>query len=74
MIWGWGDSIHPICLGSWGHEHICQAFRCFSVHPLFLCLWFASYSTGYFWMSVMLHAVVPFFVVSLCLKSLLPWI
>ena len=33
------------------------------------------YWTGCLWMSAMLHAVVPFFVVfSLCLKPLLPWL
>ena len=68
---GMGASVHPM-FGVWGHQHICQAFWCLSVHPLSLSLWVASYWTGYFWMSVTLHAVVPFFVVSLCLKPPLP--
>ena len=57
-----------------GHQYIFQAFWCLSVHPLFLSLWVASYWTGYFWMSVTLHAFVPFFVISLCFMSLLPWL
>ena len=34
IIWGWEASIHPIWLGSEGHQLICQAFWCLSVHPL----------------------------------------
>ena len=33
MIWGYGYLCTP-CLGSGGHQLICQAFWCLSVHPL----------------------------------------
>ena len=49
-------------LGSGGHQHICNAFWCLSVHPLFSV--YGLLLTGFdTWMSVMLHAVVLFFVV-----------
>ena len=70
-----GASVHPIWFGVFGgHQYICQAFWCLSVHtfvsqlitfmPIFphhcglLLYW-----TGCLWMSAMLLAVVPFFVV-----------
>ena len=85
----WGHLYTPYVLESFGgHQYICQAFLCLSVHP------FASqfitvipvaphhcglflYWTACLWMSAMLCAFVPFFVVfSLCLKLLQPqlWI
>ena len=63
--------MYPICLESGGissslrHFGVCQYIHCLS-------LWVDSYFTGWFWMFVMLHAVVPFFVVSLHLRPLLP--
>ena len=77
-----GASVHPICLGVFGgHQYICQAFLCLSV-PAFASQFITviliashhcrlhPYWTGFLWMSAMLHAVVPFFVVfSLCLNN-----
>ena len=82
-----GPSVHPICLGVfWGPSRhlsgisvsistsIASQFITFipvAVHHCGLLL----YWNGCLWMSDMLHAVVPFFVVfSLCLKLLLPWL
>ena len=51
----------PPYVGVWGHQHVCQAFWCLSVHPLFsVC--------GCFLLDgilgcLMLHAVVLFFIV-----------
>ena len=52
MLWAWGESIHPMCLGSQGG--ISTSVRHFgvSVHPLFLSLQIASYWTGYLWVDV----------------------
>ena len=63
MFWGLG-----------GHQHICQTIWCLSVHSFVFLLITAMpvaphycglllYWTGCLWMSVMFHAVVPFFVV-----------
>ena len=66
-----------------GDKYICQTFLCLPVHPFasqFITVIPAAphhcglllYWTGCLWMSVILHAVVPFFAVfSLCLKPLL---
>ena len=78
-----GAPVHPICLGVFRsdqstvrHFCACQYIHCLSVHnshispsqSMLLLYW-----TGCLWMSAMLHAVVPFFVVfSLCVKLLLP--
>ena len=74
-----GGICTPLCFGVFrGHQYICQAFLCLSVHP------FASqlitvipvaphhcglllYWTGCLWIAAMLHAVVPFFVVAMLL-------
>ena len=73
-----GDSggiyIPNMSLVFWGDQYICQAFQCLSVYPFasqFIIFMPATahhcglllYWTGCLWMSAMLHAVVPFFVV-----------
>ena len=61
--------MHPICLGSqWGASAHLSGILV-SVSTSIVSHMWVAYWTGYFWMSVMLHAVVPFFVVSLCLGS-----
>ena len=72
---GMGDISTPnMFLGLWGHQHISQAFWYLSVHPFvsqFITFMSVAphycglfiYWTGCLWMFVMLHAVVPFFVV-----------
>ena len=76
MSWGlsW-TSVHSICLGVfWVHQYIFQAFLCLSGHPFpsqFITDILVAphhcrlllYWTGWLWISAMLHAVVPFFVV-----------
>ena len=69
-----------------GHQYICQAFLCLSVHPFapqFITVipvalhhyGLLLYWTGCLWMSAMLHAIVPFFeVLPWCLMFLQPWL
>ena len=85
ISWGLGGSMHPYVMGSFGGLSVhlsgisvsVSTSICLSVHNSHTSyspsLWVASYWTGCPWMSAMLHAIVPFFVVfSLCLKLLLP--
>ena len=70
----WGHLYTLYVLGSWGHQYIFQTFQCLSGHPFasqFIMVMLGTlhhwglllYWTGCLWMSTMLHAVVPFFVV-----------
>ena len=85
----WGHLYTPYVLGSFGERGVSghlSGILCLMVHPFashFITVIPVAphhcrlllYWTGSLWMSAMLHAVVPFFVVfSLCLKFLLRWL